>query len=62
MALYFISSKCGNDQQSGTIETDDPISTADQYNKEIDNYKKYVVKTLNHSYRSIIILSLSRLD
>lgn len=62
MALYFISSKYVEAYQSGTIKTDEPISTPEQYNKEIDNYKRYVVKKFNASYSAIIILSLSRLD
>jgi len=62
MALYFICSKFSDAHQSGTIKTDNPISTADQYDKEIDNYKRYVVKNFNASYSAIIILSFSRLD
>lgn len=59
MALYFIYSTCGGDSQSGTIETERPVTTHKGYNELVKDYEKKIDK---HPEHQVCIVSFNRLD
>ena len=63
MALYFISSTCGADKQSGTIKIETPISTHEEYNDLIKNYtERFKLDFKIPKSTPVFISSFNRLD
>lgn len=61
MAIYFIRSKCGNAEQSGTLGVEPAISSHEEYNSAIEEYKCELNKKHGHDKDKVIIVSFNKI-
>lgn len=62
MAIYFIKSKTSSATQDGSVDLDSPITSHDDYNEAIKNWKDEVSSRVGCSVDNVEILAVSKLS